>query len=240
MFRNIKIEASVACANFKNLEKDIRDLELAGVDYLHIDIMDGSFVPNFALDFSIMKILKEITQTPMECHLMIEKPERYIDTLAEIGVEYISVHVEAVLHLQRLLSYIKNKDIKTGVAFNPATPVSGLAYVLDDVDMVTLMTVNPGFSGQSLIPSMMNKIAETRSFLEKNGYANIEIQVDGNVSFENIPKMVDAGATMLVGGTSSVFHKEYSIAEGVAKVRDIIGSYSSAKHKKLYKTRKVI
>lgn len=219
----------MACANFRNLEKDLRDLEECKVDFLHIDIMDGMFVPNFALDFSIMKIISEMSDIPMECHLMIEKPERYIERTAEAGAKYISIHAEATHHIQRALTQIRALGVKAGIALNPATPINVLDHILEDIDLIVIMTVNPGFAGQKLIPSTLNKIEKCRRFINDNGFNNIDIQVDGNVSIENIPKMIKAGATMLVGGTSSVFRKNITIKDSVAQVRNLIRQFEQNK-----------
>jgi len=218
----IKIEASVACADFRNLEKDIRELEACKIDFLHIDIMDGFFVPNFALNFSIMKTLQEMTSIPMECHLMVDKPERYIEIAAKSGAEYISIHAEATNHIQRVLSQIHETGVKSGIALNPATPINVLDYILGDLDMIVVMTVNPGFAGQPLIPATLKKIEEIRNLIDSKGFGKIEIQVDGNVSIENIPKMIKCGATMLVGGTSSVFRKGYTIPDSVRTIKVLI------------------
>lgn len=224
MARPIQIEASVACANFAALETDLRQLSAGGVDYLHIDIMDGRFVNNFCLDFSIMETLRRITDVPMDCHLMIEDPERYIGRAAAAGAEYISIHFEASRHVQKALQEIRDAGARAGIALNPATPVEALDYILDDIDMVTVMTVNPGAVGQRLIPAMLGKVADVRRKLDSTGHGKVELQVDGNVSFANIPAMVEAGATMLVGGTSSIFHKDYSIPDAINAVRKLLGT----------------
>jgi len=224
MEKRITISASLSCANFRHLENDIRQLEQSDVDYIHIDIMDGLFVPNFALDFSIIETVKSITDIPVECHLMIENPERYIERLAGYAPEFISIHYEATHHVQRVLKLIQSLNVKAGIAFNPATPLNNLNYILEDIDMVVIMTVNPGFVGQKLIPVTLQKIMDTKKMLESYGYNNVEIQVDGNVSFINIPLMVNAGATMLVGGTSSIFDKQYTITEAVLKIRKLINN----------------
>jgi len=228
MNRAVKLEASLACANIKNLQADIEQLNAAGIDYLHIDIMDGKFVPNFALDFSIMRAARELSNIPQECHLMVVEPERYIDRTVAAGAEYVAIHVEATYHVQRALQQIRDAGAKSGIALNPATPLSNLEYILDDIDMVTVMTVNPGFVGQKLIPAMLRKIKDVRALLDSTGHDQVEIQADGNVSFEHIPAMVEAGATMLVGGTSSVFHKDYSIQEAVTAVREILEGLDKA------------
>lgn len=221
MKRTIKISASLACADLLNIEDDILQLEEAGVEYLHIDIMDGMFVPNFCLNIDLMKAIKKRNKIPMECHLMVNDPERYVERIAEAGAECMSIHYEATPHVQRTLSLIHQNGMKAGVALNPSTPISVLDYLLDDLDVITLMMINPGFAGQKLIPAMLKKLKDTRSFLDKNGKQNMDIIVDGNVSIENIPKMVDAGATVLVGGTSSIFRKGIPIADSVKLVRTL-------------------
>jgi ribulose-phosphate 3-epimerase len=222
MNRPVKVEASLACANFRNLEADIEQLIAGGIDYLHIDIMDGRFVPNFALDFGIMRTARELCDIPQECHLMVAEPERYIEKTVASGAEYVAIHYEATYHVQRALRQIRDAGAKSGIALNPATPITNLEYILDDIDMVTVMTVNPGFSGQELIPAMLCKIKDVSALLSSTGHDHVEIQVDGNVSFEHIPAMVAAGATMLVGGTSSIFHKDFSIGQAIATVREIV------------------
>lgn len=228
MNRSVKIEASLACANFRNLEADIEQLSAGGIDFLHIDIMDGKFVPNFALDFSIMQTARNLCGIPQECHLMVLEPERYIEKTVASGAEYLAIHFEATYHAQKALQQIRDAGAKSGIVLNPATPLTNLEYILDDIDMVTIMTVNPGLAGQKLIPAMLRKIKSTSELLRSTGHNNVEIQVDGNVSFEHIPAMVAAGATMLVGGTSSVFHKDYSIPEAIAAVREIVKSVEAA------------
>ncbi|HEX4006200.1 MAG TPA: ribulose-phosphate 3-epimerase [Acidobacteriaceae bacterium] len=220
--RKVRLGASVACANLARLEDDLRLLADSGIDSLHIDIMDGRFVSNFALDFSLMETVGRITTLPLDCHLMIENPERYIGRAAAAGAQYIAIHYEATPHAQKALQQIRDAGAKAAIALNPATPVQCLEYVLDDIDVVTIMTVNPGATGQKLIPAMLRKIADTRHMLDAAGYPDVEIQVDGNVSFAHIPAMVEAGATMLVGGTSSVFHGDYSIPDAVHAVRQMV------------------
>lgn len=220
MNQAVKLEASLACANFRNLEHEIEQLEAADIDYLHIDIMDGKFVPNFALDFGVMRTAGKLSSIPQDCHLMVVEPERYVEKVVEAGARFVAIHAEATFHVQRVLQQIHDAGAKAGIVLNPATPLTGLVYIMDDIDMVTVMTVNPGFAGQKLVPAMIRKIMDVSTVLHNAGREDIEIQVDGNVSFENIPAMVSAGATMLVGGTSSIFHKDYSISEAAALVRE--------------------
>jgi ribulose-phosphate 3-epimerase len=222
--RTIKLGASLACANLKNVEADIRQLDGAQIDYFHFDMMDGWFVPNFGLDFSMLAAVRELSATPVMCHLMLEEPERYIDRTASFGVASIAIHVEATHHVQRALQQIRAAGVKAGIALNPATPISALHYILDDVDLITVMTVNPGFAGQALVPSTVRKLADVRKLLDDAGCRHVEIEVDGNVSFENIPSMVASGATMLVGGTSSIFSKKHTIPNAVAAVRALVES----------------
>lgn len=221
MINRVTLSASLACANFRHLENDIRQLEQCGIEYLHIDIMDGLFVPNFCLDFSIVETVQSMTDIPLDCHLMIQNPERYIEKMASFAPEYISIHSEATHHVQRALKSIRSLNVKAGIALNPATPLTSLNYILEDIDLVVIMTVNPGFSGQQIIPATIRKIAETRKLLDDSGFGNVEIQVDGNVSFSNIPILINAGATMLVGGSSSIFSKDYTIAEAVSNIRKL-------------------
>ncbi|HEV2326058.1 MAG TPA: hypothetical protein VGS10_19120, partial [Terracidiphilus sp.] len=179
-------------------------------------------------DFSIMETIARIVDLPMDCHLMIEAPERFIGRAVRAGAGYVTIHYEATRHVQRALRQIRDAGARPGVALNPATPVACLDYILDDVDVVTVMTVNPGAAGQTLIPAMIRKIGDVRRLLEKSGHEHIDIQVDGNVSFAHIPAMVSAGATMLVGGTSSIFHRDYSIPDAVHAVRRLVDEIGRA------------
>ena len=218
----IHLGASIACANLARLEADLEQLCAGGIDSLHIDMMDGRFVSNFGLDFTLMETIGRVSEIPMDCHLMIEEPERYIDRAAAAGAEYITIHFEATRHAQKALRQIRDIGARAGIALNPATPIDCLEYIEDDIDFVTVMTVNPGAAGQRLIPAMLRKIGDVRRMLDASGHADVDIQVDGNVSFAHIPAMVEAGATMLVGGTSSVFHKDYSIPDAIQTVRQLV------------------
>lgn len=218
----IHLGASIACANLARLEADLEQLCAGGIDSLHIDMMDGRFVSNFGLDFTLMETIGRVSEIPMDCHLMIEEPERYIDRAAAAGAEYITIHFEATRHAQKGLKQIRDIGARAGIALNPATPIDCLEYIEDDIDFVTVMTVNPGAAGQRLIPAMLRKIGDVRRMLDASGHGDVDIQVDGNVSFTHIPAMVEAGATMLVGGTSSVFHKDYSIPDAIQTVRQLV------------------
>ena len=217
---SIKVSASLACADLLHLERDLRALEGAGVDYLHIDVMDGQFVPNYALGPDIMRAVRRATDLPLDVHLMIDHPERHLETFMEAGADILVVHQEATHHLQGLLGRIRELGAKAGVALNPATPLYTLEDVLADMDLLLVMTVNPGFAGQKLVPTTLGKIAEARRLFDRRGMPT-DIQVDGNVSFANVPRMVEAGANYLVGGTSSVFQRGLTIAEGVRELRTL-------------------
>ena len=214
----VYIAPSVMCADLCNLESDVRRLEAAGTDCLHFDIMDAHFVPNLPLGLETIRQLRPKTALPFDVHLMVENPDFFIHELAKIGVQYVSVHAEACRHLDRTLRLMRDYGIKAGVALNPATPLSALDYVLDSLDFVMLMTVNPGFAGQKLVTSAFRKIADCRAKIGPS----VPLEVDGNVSFANIPKMVAAGADVLVAGTSSVFHKDAALPENVRKTRSAI------------------
>ena len=214
-----QISPSVMCADFMNLKETIRDFEANGIEYLHVDIMDGHFVPNFTLGTDFCKILKRETSIPLDLHLMVEEPENKLDWFEFGEGDYVSIHYESTVHLQRALRLIKARGAKTMLALNPATPIEGLKWVLPDLDAVLLMTVNPGFAGQKLVPQCLDKIRALRSYLDEKGYGQIEIEVDGNVSYENARKMSDAGADIFVAGTSSLFQKGVPMADAVKKMR---------------------
>ncbi len=218
---DICIAPSVMCADLCNLEADIRALEAAGIRLLHFDLMDAHFVPNMPIGLSLIQQIRPKTDCAFDIHLMVENNDFFVEAVADIGVQQIAVHVESATHLDRTLALIQSHGIKAGAALNPATPLATLRYVLDRLDFVLIMTVNPGFAGQKLVPATLRKIAACRAFLDEQGVP-IPIEVDGNVSFENIPKMVAAGADILVGGTSSVFQKTGTRAENVQKAERAI------------------
>jgi len=221
MKNGISLGASLMCADYLNLERDIRSLEQCGVDYIHFDVMDGHFVPNFGLNLDLLKSIRKITKLPINVHLMIENASDYLDAFMDAECDSLSFHQEPTYHSQRLLEKIRQRGVKAGIAINPATPLTTLDYILPDLDFALIMTVNPGFAGQKLIPITLQKIAALRKILQAKNL-NTDIQVDGNVSFENIPNMVRAGATMLVGGTSSLFMKDIPISNAVQKIYSLI------------------
>ena len=217
-----QISPSVMCVDFFNLAETISEFERQNIEYIHVDIMDGVYVPNFTLGTDFIKQLKKHTKIPMDIHLMIENPESKLDWFEFGEGDYVAIHYETTKHLHKAVAAIRAKGAKPMVAINPATPISVLENILDDVDAVLVMTVNPGFAGQKLIPSTLGKISALRMYLDKNGYENIEIEVDGNVSFENARLMSDAGANIFVAGTSSIFKAEQSMAENTAKLRESV------------------
>lgn len=217
-----KISPSMMCADIMNMKETLSVFQNEGIEYLHIDVMDGSFAPNFMLGAEFCKALKNNCKIPLDVHLMVEKPDSKIEWFPISEGDMVSVHAESTYHLHRVLSKIKSLGAKAAVALNPATPLSAIEFVLPDIDCVMLMTVNPGFAGQKLIPSMIEKIRKTREFLDLNGYKNVEIEVDGNVSFENVPKMKQAGANIYVSGSSGVFTKNMSLSQAIKKTREII------------------
>jgi len=219
--KQINIAPSVMCADLCNLETEIRELEESGISLLHFDLMDAHFVPNMPIGLALIEQLRNKTECAFDIHLMVENNDFFVSAVADIGVEQIAVHVESATHLDRTLSVIQGHGIKAGVALNPATPLSAIEYVIDRLDFVLIMTVNPGFAGQKLVPATLRKISDCRAFLKERD-VNMPIEVDGNVSFENIPKMVAAGADILVGGSSSVFNKAGSRIDNIQKIHQSI------------------
>lgn len=210
------------CAPMFELEKYVREMEQHNIELIHIDIMDGSFVQNYTLGTNFVKELKEKSSIPLDIHLMIEDPEKKLEWFTFGEGDYVSVHFEATRHLQKALAAIRARGAKAMVAINPATPISSLDSVLDDIDAVLVMTVNPGFAGQKLVQSTLKKIKNLREYLDNAGYSHIEIEVDGNVSFENAKLMHEAGANIFVCGTSSVYSTEASVEENIRKFRKIL------------------
>lgn len=217
-----KISPSIMCADYMDLKKHIDIFTNCGVEYIHVDVMDGSFVPNYTLGTDFVKALKKNSKIPLDIHLMINNPENKLDWFEFGEGDYVSVHYESTKHLQKATAMIKERRAKPMVAINPATPIIMLENVLDDIDGVLVMTVNPGFAGQKLVKSTLKKIEVLREYLDKNGYEHIEIEVDGNVSFENATLMSTAGANIFVAGTSSVFEKSNSLEDNIKKFRSVI------------------
>ncbi|KGP92815.1 ribulose-phosphate 3-epimerase [Pontibacillus chungwhensis BH030062] len=201
-----KIAPSILSADFAKLGEEIKDIEQGGAEYVHVDVMDGHFVPNITIGPLIVDAIKPHTNLPLDVHLMIENPDQYIPQFASAGADIISVHQEACPHLHRTIQLIKSTGVKAGVVINPATPVEMIKSVLPDVDLVLLMTVNPGFGGQQFIENVVPKIKEVANLREEFGY-NFEIEVDGGVKEGTAQTCVEAGADVLVAG-SAVFNKE--------------------------------
>lgn len=202
----IKIAPSILSADFAKLGAEINDVENGGADYIHVDVMDGHFVPNITIGPLIVNAIRPTTKLPLDVHLMIENPDLYIPEFAKAGADIITVHVEACKHLHRTVHLIKDHGVKAGVVLNPATPINTIEHILDDIDMVLFMTVNPGFGGQKFIHTVLPKIKKAASMINERGL-DIEIEVDGGVNPETAKLCIEAGANVLVAG-SAVFNKE--------------------------------
>lgn len=216
------LSASIMCADILNMGSAIKEIEDAGIKYLHCDIMDNHFVPNLMMPMEFLNKLRPATDMPFDFHIMAENPETIIDKLILKENDIIAVHYEACTHLQRVITMIKEKGARAAVAINPATPIEMLEEVADQLYMVLVMTVNPGFAGQKIVPSSFDKIRRMKNYLMEKGLSHILIEVDGNCSFENIPKMHKAGADIFVVGTSSVFSKDLSVKEATQKVMSLL------------------
>lgn len=218
-----KISPSMMCVEIDKLKEYLQIFEKEGIEYLHIDIMDGEYVPNYTLGTDYVKQLRKLTNIPLDVHLMVNNPERKIEWFDFQEGEYVSVHPESTQHLQKTLQAIKAAEAKTMVAINPTTRVESLRYVLDDMDGLLVMTVNPGFAGQKAIPQTIRKIEDCRNYLDAQGYSNIEIEVDGNVSYDLAGEMSKKHADIFVAGTSSFLRGLDQVQPGIRKLRSIIG-----------------
>ena len=212
----IKLSPSILSADFARLGEQVALLEKANIDMLHIDVMDGNFVPNISIGLPVIKSLRPYTSIPFDVHLMIEQPSRYIEDFVKAGADLITVHQESELHLDRLIDYIKSFNIKAGIAINPSTPVSLLEHLLPKVDLILVMSVNPGFGGQSLIEYTLDKIKALKELREKYNYT-YDISIDGGVTIDNCQKIVSCGVDILVSG-SSIF-KNNEIEKNVKEFR---------------------
>ncbi|WP_431809923.1 ribulose-phosphate 3-epimerase [Brevibacillus agri] len=202
----VKIAPSILSADFARLGEEILDVERGGADWIHVDVMDGHFVPNITIGPLIVEAIRPVTKLPLDVHLMIEEPDRYIPQFAKSGADWITVHQEACRHLHRTLYLIKEQGVKAGVVLNPATPIATIEPVLPDLDMVLLMTVNPGFGGQKFIHNVVPKIKALRDLLNERGLGHVEIEIDGGVNAETARLCEETGATVLVAG-SAVFNQ---------------------------------
>jgi ribulose-phosphate 3-epimerase len=214
-----KLSASILSADFGRLAEQVKEAEDAGVDWIHVDVMDGHFVPNITIGPAVTRALKKATSLPLDVHLMISNPERYVEDFVEAGADWLGIHVEATVHLERLICQIKEAGAKATVTLNPATPLDCLEYVLKEVDMVLLMTVNPGFSGQKFIPAVLPKVRRLRHMIDEQNLSTI-IQVDGGVHVDTIGDLSAAGADVFVSG-SGLFNGR-PIADNAQRLRELM------------------
>ncbi len=212
-----KLAASLICGNMLDLKSDIRSLERGGIDYLHFDVMDGSFVPRLGLHPEILKAIKLMTKLPVDVHLMIDNQDFFIPDFVKAGADIIVVHAESTKHLHRSVKMIRDLGARAGVALNPGTPLSVLDYVLDDIELVMLMAINPGIVGHKLIPRALDKISELKEKLVS--HPDILIEIDGGVTPESAPQMIARGANLLVCGTSIIFKPDVNVGDKLIEVR---------------------
>ena len=217
------ISHSLMCADFMNLGDELKKLEKGNIEYLHVDIMDGVYVPNYTLGTDFVKRLHAATDIPLDIHLMIDEPTAKLDWFELCEGDYVSVHYESCTHIQRALNLIKERGARPMLALNPGTPLTVLEELMPYIDGVLIMTVNPGFSGQKLVTSTLGKITRCRELLDRNGYTEVDIECDGNVSFENAKLMKEAGANIFVAGTSSIYSKADTLENNLARLRAAIG-----------------
>jgi ribulose-phosphate 3-epimerase len=214
----VYVAPSILSANFSNLGEEIKDAELGGADWIHVDVMDGHFVPNITIGPLVVEAIRPVTKLPLDVHLMIAQPDRYIPDFVKAGADLISVHVEACTHLHRTLHLIKQSGVKAGVVLNPATPISLIEHVLDEqLDLVLIMTVNPGFGGQAFIPGMLSKIRALREKANAKGLSELHIEVDGGINEVTARQVAEAGADVLVAG-NAVFGQS-DRAEAIRRIR---------------------
>jgi ribulose-phosphate 3-epimerase len=214
-----KIAPSILSADFSRLADEVRAVEKAGADVIHVDVMDGHFVPNITIGPLVVQGLRKLTSLPLDIHLMIENPERYIEVFARAGGDWITIHAEVCPNLKRMIRKVRQLNVRPGIVLKPATPLKTLFPVLDDIDLVLIMSVNPGFGGQSFIPSTLKKIERLRKIVDQNGYS-MEIEVDGGVKIENIREVSAAGGDIFVVGTGIFKTENYE--ETIRKLRQEI------------------
>ena len=214
-----KIAPSILSADFLKLGEEIRATEVSGADMLHVDIMDGHFVPNISIGPFIVESIRNITSLPLDVHLMIENPDTYVRDFIKAGADFLTVHYEASVHVHRTIQLIKEHDVKAGVSLNPSTPVWSLEDILPDIDMALLMSVNPGFGGQNYIPQVTDKIKTLKHILLEKGFSTL-IEVDGGIKLENTRDVLDAGADILVMGSAFFYSQDYG--SFIKKFREIV------------------
>lgn len=215
-----KIAPSILSADLANLASEVKEVAEGGADWIHVDVMDGHFVPNITIGVPVVECLKEVSPLPLDVHLMIERPEEFIEPFARGGADVLTVHVEVCHHLHRVIAQIKARGIKAGVAINPATPLGSLEEILDEVDLVLVMSVNPGFGGQEFIPGSLQKIRRLKDWLKQRGLEAVEIEVDGGIKIENAAEVAKAGADILVSGSGIFGLKDRK--EALRRMREAI------------------
>ena len=221
----VRIAPSLLSCRFAELGREVREVDEAGAEWIHVDVMDGHFVPNITIGPLIADAVRGVTRRTVDVHLMIERPERYVADFAEAGADVITVHAEASVHLHRTLDMIRGLGKRAGVALNPSTPLSAIEEVIDGIDLLLIMTVNPGFGGQAFIPQSLDKVARARALIESRRPGAVELEVDGGVDTETAPVLVRAGATVLVAG-SAIFGHAGGGAAGVRAIRSAVDGVS--------------
>ena len=218
MSSSIKIAPSILAADFARLGEQVSEAEAAGANYIHVDVMDGHFVPNITVGPLVVRAVRGVTRLPLDVHLMIEEPERHIDAFATAGADILVIHPEVSPHLHRVIEQIKGHGLRAGVALNPATPLAAIEEVLAEVDLALIMSVDPGFGGQEFIEDVLPKVRRLRRLLDERELA-VEIEIDGGITPETAPRCVEAGVRVLVAGTA-IFNKKGSVADNMARLRE--------------------